>query len=564
MLIPLENITPNPWQTRQADNQDYIEALAKDISVNSLLQVPLGRLIDAEGNFCKFNLPINQAFIDGMLTLKGCQVQLAFGHNRLAAYRLLAEKDSGKDEKAGYDLMPVDVRNLTDEQTADYAWSENEKRREHTPVERARAIQKRIEDFGWSQAQTAEHLGISRPAVSNALRLLRLPENILKKLSEGDVSERVAMALVSLFDLPDQLRAQSEQSYGDRPSEIIRKALEGQLTSDSIRGSVTEICQRFGEDLNQAPFKVSDVFDLHNVESKTCQDCSDYRLKERNICIVRSCFEAKKQVAISNYLQQASQICGISPLEYGKGSYDVTEFTWRDRKRFAIVKSSGCENLRLMYSPNQKGKDDQCQDQRVEGFPHALIVCGKREQFCNCLKGLKATEDVVIVTGSYYGGNYERTVKPSSHQIEGAQPTAEELKKLARAARQEKREANQEAKAIVQEVAERIAVGLSMKNRDTWLEMGKSVHYSVTGDNLWDIQVAIGRHMAQTNMPYEINHFEEVIIRMNTLLKECSLAPLDAPPEDQVLEQQARVVAEADEPEFQGKPLVEVLQEQTA
>src|SRR4030042_3627952 len=100
-----KHIKNNPWQTRSREpDPAYIEELAQDIKKNGLLQVPMGRIISVNGA--------------GM-------VQLAFGHNRLRAYLHL-----------NLPLMPVDVRVLTDEQMADFAWSENEKRRGGPAIER--------------------------------------------------------------------------------------------------------------------------------------------------------------------------------------------------------------------------------------------------------------------------------------------------------------------------------------------------------------------------------------------------------------------------------------------
>src|SRR3990172_7368145 len=115
----LENIESNPWQGRIGElNTEYIEELARDIAGNGLLQTPVGREIDNS-------------------------VQLAFGHNRLAAFRWLSENTSGNlpSGLAGdFSKMPVDVRELSDEQMGSLAWSENERRRDLNPIERARAV----------------------------------------------------------------------------------------------------------------------------------------------------------------------------------------------------------------------------------------------------------------------------------------------------------------------------------------------------------------------------------------------------------------------------------------
>src|SRR3990170_2431627 len=170
--VPLQRILPNPWQTRQtglsavlqAGSDDYIAELAKDIHTNGLLQKPLARVV-------KDGKPLSdqETYNPGSLMHDHgeWQVQLVFGHNRLAAFQKL-HGEGYKD----FDKMPVELRDVSDVEMADLAWAENERRRDHTPMDRALAIHKRIHDFGWTHEQVAEHLQVSRSAVTNALRLL--------------------------------------------------------------------------------------------------------------------------------------------------------------------------------------------------------------------------------------------------------------------------------------------------------------------------------------------------------------------------------------------------------
>src|SRR3972149_5072508 len=86
--IPLDLFEPNPWQTRQGVDEGYIAELVDDIRRNGLLQDPLGRLVKGGEP-----LPIVEASrvsLEGQAMKRGgITVQLAFGHNRLAAYQRL-------------------------------------------------------------------------------------------------------------------------------------------------------------------------------------------------------------------------------------------------------------------------------------------------------------------------------------------------------------------------------------------------------------------------------------------------------------------------------------------
>ena len=129
--IPIDRIIDNPWQTRHAYDDEYIEQLAADIQRNGLLQHPPARLVDAAGNMIEVEVfwtkstvttreLITKEFPDSM-------VQLAFGHNRLRAYRRLAAGDDA------YGAFPVRLMNLDNEQMASMAWSENEAAQRHHP-----------------------------------------------------------------------------------------------------------------------------------------------------------------------------------------------------------------------------------------------------------------------------------------------------------------------------------------------------------------------------------------------------------------------------------------------
>lgn len=227
--VSLNDILPNPWQTRRAAPMEHIKTLAMDIAANGLLQNPVGRLMIDE----------QSATLDELLAAQllgeipeGCQVQLAFGHNRLAAYKWLNHSGQYVLVDGDWSYIPIELKLLSDEQMANFAWSENEKRRELSPIERAQAIAKRIDDFGWSHEDAGRTLGISRPVISNALRLLKLPDDVQALLHCGRISERQAMALLKLFDYPEGLV--EEHVFNNNADYLVTLAMDGE-SSESIR-----------------------------------------------------------------------------------------------------------------------------------------------------------------------------------------------------------------------------------------------------------------------------------------------------------------------------------------
>jgi ParB/RepB/Spo0J family partition protein len=173
VMVRLELLFDNPYQPRQT--YTGIEELAENIRRNGLLQPPVARSV--KGHY-----------------------ELAFGHRRLRAYRHL----SGLAGQAGqvWDRMPVIVRQLTDDEMAKHAWSENHNREDVSAVEEARLFARMMNDFGLTQQEIADDIGKSRSAVANTLRLLQLPAEVQTLIDEGKLTERHGRELLRLASVP--------------------------------------------------------------------------------------------------------------------------------------------------------------------------------------------------------------------------------------------------------------------------------------------------------------------------------------------------------------------------
>lgn len=169
---PIGQVFDNPWQNRT--HYGDLDELAADIERNGLLQPPIARLAP-----------------DGSDTY-----QIAFGHRRLRACQL-----------AGLVFFPLFVHSLTDEEMAEYAWSENEKRSDTSPIEKARHIKRVQADFGWTQEQVGLRFGINRSTAANLLRLLELPDAVQAQVDNGTLPQRSGMLLLRLADAPETLAA---------------------------------------------------------------------------------------------------------------------------------------------------------------------------------------------------------------------------------------------------------------------------------------------------------------------------------------------------------------------
>ncbi|MBF0417479.1 MAG: ParB/RepB/Spo0J family partition protein [Magnetococcales bacterium] len=197
MLIPIDQIFPNPYQPRQNFNEEALQDLAESIREQGVL------------------LPIIVRSRPGADE----SYQLVAGERRLRAAKL-----------AGLTQIPALFRRIQDRQMLEIAILENVQREDLNPVEVARGCSQLIEKFGYSHKKAALRIGKSRETITNLLRLLRLPESILTLIETGALSMGHARAMVRLESKPDILNQLAnmviEQELSVRQTEELMRALE--------------------------------------------------------------------------------------------------------------------------------------------------------------------------------------------------------------------------------------------------------------------------------------------------------------------------------------------------
>ena len=134
------------------------------------------------------------------------------GQNGLGQFEIIAgERRWRAAQQAGLHEVPVIIRALDNQETLEIALIENMQRENLSPVEEAYGLKKLQENFHYTQEMLAERLGKSRPAITNALRLLQLPEKILDDIQTGAISAGHGRALVGLdsdqaIDIAQQIK----------------------------------------------------------------------------------------------------------------------------------------------------------------------------------------------------------------------------------------------------------------------------------------------------------------------------------------------------------------------
>ena len=130
-------------------------------------------------------------------------------------------------QMAGLETVPVIARELSDQEAMVLALVENIQRAELNPAEQSRGISRLIKEFGMTHEQTAAHVGMSRAAVTNLLRLLSLSPPVLNMLEQGRLGAAHARALLSLPPALQQAAAREivAKRLSARAAEVLAKKL---------------------------------------------------------------------------------------------------------------------------------------------------------------------------------------------------------------------------------------------------------------------------------------------------------------------------------------------------
>lgn len=158
---PIDSIVPNARQPRLIFDENALQELSNSIKEFGVLQ-PL----------------VVRAISDG-------QYELIAGERRLRASKL-----------AGLRTVPITIRAATNEVSLELALIENIQREDINAMECARAYRQLIDEFNLTQEQVAERVGKSRVAITNTLRLLKLPKKVQEAVNGGAISEAHARALL--------------------------------------------------------------------------------------------------------------------------------------------------------------------------------------------------------------------------------------------------------------------------------------------------------------------------------------------------------------------------------
>ncbi len=170
--LPLDDIAPNPFQPRSRFDDEAINELALSIKASGVLQPIMVRKGPA-GDY-----------------------QLVAGERRVRAARV-----------AGLSRIPAVMREVSDREMMELALIENIQRENLNPIDEAKAFQSLIDRVGLTHDQVSERVGKQRSSITNSLRLLSLPVEVMDMVSRGTLTAGHARAILALENGADQLGA---------------------------------------------------------------------------------------------------------------------------------------------------------------------------------------------------------------------------------------------------------------------------------------------------------------------------------------------------------------------
>lgn len=220
--VDVDAIVPNPWQPRHTVDPERLAELAASIRAHGVIQPLIVRAAEDAGS--------------------GRRYELIAGERRWRAAR-----------EAGLARVPVIIKDVSPQQILEMALVENVQRADLNPIEEATAYRQLIDEFSLTQEQVAVRVGKSRVAVTNALRLLGLPDVVKGAVVEGAISEGHARALLGLPD---------DSAQADALRQVRNLRLTVRQTEELVR--------RHGEE--PAPVVAEPLADARTLEIRAVED----------------------------------------------------------------------------------------------------------------------------------------------------------------------------------------------------------------------------------------------------------------------------------------------------
>ena len=201
--LPVSNIVPNKFQPRKNFDEESLEDLTNSIKERGVIQPIIVREQHSNNS----------------------QYEIIAGERRWLAA-----------QKAGLHDIPVVITNVDDLKSLEFAIVENVQRHDLNPLEEAQGYKRLIDEFSYDQEKVSKFIGKSRSYITNSLRLLNLPAEVLKLLEEKKISAGHCKILVGLDNAPFLASKIVEKKLSVRQAENLVKSLK--TTKNFLRKNI--------------------------------------------------------------------------------------------------------------------------------------------------------------------------------------------------------------------------------------------------------------------------------------------------------------------------------------
>ena len=199
--VSISDLSRNPYQPREIFNETKLEELTKSIKKNGVIQ----------------------------------PIAVRPKKNELGKYEIVAgERRWLAAQKAGLHEIPVNVLDLTDVETLEVAIVENIQRDDLNPIEEARGYKRLFEEFKYDHESISKLMSKSRSHVSNTLRLLTLPTDVIGMLEEGSLTSGQARPLIGLGNASAIAEEIVAKNYSARKVEYLVKTKKSTKSKSKV------------------------------------------------------------------------------------------------------------------------------------------------------------------------------------------------------------------------------------------------------------------------------------------------------------------------------------------
>ena len=199
--VAISDLIRNPYQPREAFNEAKLEELAKSIKKNGIIQPIAVRPTKSEGG----------------------KYEIVAGERRWLAA-----------QKAGLHDIPVNVLDLSDAESLEVAIVENIQRDDLNPIEEAKGYKRLSDEFKYDHENISKLMSKSRSHISNTLRLLTLPADVISMIEEGTLTSGQARPLIGLINASTIAEEIVAKNYSARKVEYLVKSKKNKTSNDNV------------------------------------------------------------------------------------------------------------------------------------------------------------------------------------------------------------------------------------------------------------------------------------------------------------------------------------------